>query len=237
MKYPFMNRKFTTACLGLFLSVSAMAQEVQMVTLRFISFPKNANPQPVELLVGPGETMEINAPTNALSTPYQVKRLSTWSVGKIEPAKSAEEKPTFKSYGSAPAPESNDQIILLIRNGKENQDGMQVIPMDNRSNNFGGGQFFFMNAAKVDIAGMLGGTKFTLKPGKFTIIKPAELTKREDDGKGLFFTEFYFRKDDEARPFFSSSWPHNDKARSMVFFYHDLTNDRLRMHTIRDYVP
>lgn len=233
-----MNMKLTTACICLIaFAAPAMAQEAQTVSLRFISFPKNANPEPVQLLIGPGEAMEIKAPTNALSTPYQVKRLSAWSVGKLEPAKSPEEKPAFTSYGSAPALASSSQIILLIRSGKENKDGMQVIPLDDHSNSFGGGQFFFMNAAKVDIAGMLGGSKFTLKPGKFTIIKPAELKSREQDGKGLFFTEFYFRKDDEARPFFSSTWPHNDKARSMVFFYHDLTNDRLRMHTIRDYIP
>lgn len=233
-----MKRKFATSCLGLIaLTVSAMAQEAETVTLRFITFPKSANPEPFQLLVAPGETMEIKAPTNALSTPYQVKRLSAWSFGKIEPGKTAEEPPTFTSYGSAPAPASSDQIILLIRNGKENKDGLQVIPMDNRSESFGGGQFFFMNAAKVDIAGMLGGTKFTLKPGKFTVIKPTELKQREEGGKGLFFTEFYFRKDEEARPFFSSTWPHNEKARSMVFFFHDTKNDRLRMHTIRDYVP
>lgn len=217
--------------------IPAVAQEAKMVNLRFISFPKNANPEPVELLIGPGETMEIKAPTNALSTPYQIKRLSTWSVGKMEPAKNAEEKPAFTSYGSAPSLASSSQIILLIRSGKENKDGMQVIPLDDQSNSFGGGQFFFMNAAKVDIAGMLGGTKFALKPGKFIIIKPTELKQREEGGKGLFFTEFFFRKDEEARPFFSSTWPHNEKARSMVFFHQDLTNKRLRMHTIRDYIP
>ncbi len=26
-------------------------------------------------------------------------------------------------------------------------------------------------------------------------------------------------------------------AQAMVFFYHDTQNDRLRMHTIRDYIP
>jgi hypothetical protein len=217
--------------------IPAVAQEAKMVNLRFISFPKNANPEPVELLIGPDETMVIKAPTNALSTPYQIKRLSTWSVGKMEPAKNKEEIPAFTSYGSAPSLASSSQIILLIRSGKENKDGMQVIPLDDQSNSFGGGQFFFMNAAKVDIAGMLGGTKFALKPGKFIIIKPTELKQREEGGKGLFFTEFFFRKDEEARPFFSSTWPHNEKARSMVFFHQDLTNKRLRMHTIRDYIP
>ena len=33
-----------------------------------------------------------------------------------------------------------------------------------------------------------------------------------------------------------STWRFSEKARTMVFFYHDPYNDRLRFHTIRDYV-
>ena len=94
-----------------------------------------------------------------------------------------------------------------------------------------------MNAAKVDIAGMLGGKKFALKPGAHVLIEPAETRKRQDSSTEQFFTEFFFRKENETRPFFSSTWPHNMKTRSMVFFYHDPHNDRLRLHTIRDYIP
>lgn len=232
-----MNDRMKSIFLLLFLVSPAIAQEAPQVTLRFLSFPKNAAPQPVELLIGEGETIEVKTPTNALSEPYKVNRLSTWAVGKLEPAKSEDEKPVFTSYGSAPALASSDQLILLVRKGKENADGFEVIPMDNRTVSFGGGQFFFMNASKVDIAGVLGGTRFALKPGQRTIIAPTETKKRESTGANQFFTEFFFRKEEEARPFFSSSWPANDKARSMVFFYHDPHNDRLRMHTIRDYLP
>jgi hypothetical protein len=215
----------------------ASAQNAEQVTLRFLSFPKNAAPQPVELLIGEGESMEVKTPTNALSEPYKVNRLTAWSVGKFETAIDKDAEPVFTSYGSAPSLASSNQLILLIRKGKENKDGMKVIPMDNNTRHFGGGQFFFMNATKVDIAGVLGGTKFVLKPGQRTIIAPKETKKRESTGATQFFTEFYFRKETEARPFFSSTWPANKKARSMVFFYHDPHNDRLRMHTIRDYLP
>jgi hypothetical protein len=225
------------ALLTLGIGPTAIAQQAEQVTLRFISFPKSSNPQPVELAVGDGKTLEVKIPTNALSEPYKVPRLSTWAVGKLEPAKNADTIPVFTSYGSAPALASANQIILLIRNGRENADGMRVVPLDNNTRNFGGGQFFFMNASKVDIAGMLGGTQFVLKPGKHTIIEPKEVNRREGGGSESFFTEFYFRKETEARPFFSSTWPANKRARSMVFFYHDTTNERLRMHTIRDYIP
>lgn len=237
-KELYMKRNFHL--IGLVLLVQAspvIADDAQQVTLRFLSFPKSTSPEPVELVIGEGEVLEIKAPSNALSTPYVVKHLGTWSFGKLEPAKSRKEKATFTSYGSAPSIASSDQLILLIRKGRENKDGLQVIPIDNRNSNFGGGKFFFMNASKVDIAGILGETKFTLKPGSQTIIEPAKISKRESDKAERLFTEFFFRKEDEARPFFSSTWPHNVKARSMVFFYHDTHNERLRMHTIRDYVP
>ena len=213
------------------------AQEAEIVTLRILSFPKSRDPQPVELRMGESEVIKVNTPTNALSQPYQVKRLSTWSFGKMEPPKSGEEKANFISYGSAPSIASNKQLILLIRSGQENKDGLRVVVVDDQVGNFGGGKFFFMNAAKVDIAGMLGGKKFALKPGAHMLIEPAETRKRQDSSAEQFFTEFFFRKENEARPFFSSTWPHNVKARSMVFFYHDPHNDRLRMHTIRDYLP
>lgn len=207
------------------------------ITLRFISFPKSLDPKPVELVLGEGKTLEVKIPTNELSGEYKVKRLATWSVGILEPATGKDGKPSFTSYGSAASIASSNQLIILIRKGKENKDGMQVIPIDNNPNNFGGGKFFFMNAAKVDIAGMLGDTKFALKPGSQTIITPAKIIKGDETKADGLFTEFYFRKEEEARPFFSSTWPHNEKARSMIFFYHDTQNDRLRMHTIRDYIP
>jgi hypothetical protein len=215
---------------------SVMAQEPQMVTLRFLSFPKCADPQPVELMIGEGEVLEVKTPTNALSPAYQVKRLATWSVGKLTPAESADQKPSFASYGAAPSLASSDQLILLIRNGKENKDGMQVIPLDNSVSHFGGGKFFFMNASTVDIAGMLGGTEFLLKPNAHAIIEPGTIIKRANADSEQSLIEFSFRKEGEARASYSSNWPSNPKARSMVFFYHDPQNECLRMHTIRDYV-
>lgn len=211
------------------------AQEQDMVTLRFLSYPKSANPEPVELLIGDSSTIKVEAPTNALSQTYQIKRLASWSLGKMEAAKNEGEMPSFTSYGSAPALASSEQLILLIRNGKDNKDGLRVIAIDNTTTHFGRGQFFFMNQSKAVIVGKLGGTEFTLQPGAYTIMESGEVIKREHDVPLL--TEFLARKEHETRPFFSSMWPVNDKARSLIFFGHDSKNDLLRMHTIRDYVP
>jgi hypothetical protein len=209
------------------------AQEGGEVTLQFLSFPKSLDPQPVELLVGEGKTLEVKIPTNELSKPYKVTRLASWAVG--ESTVGEDGKPVFKVFGQAPALASPKQLILLVRKGADNADGMEVIPIDSRVANFGGGKFLFMNAAKIDIAGEIGGEKFAVRPGKHVVVRP--VTGKTENGRKLVHTSLFFRKDDEAKPFFSSVWPLSDKARSLVFFYHDPQTNNLRLHTIRDFLP
>jgi hypothetical protein len=53
----------------------------------------------------------------------------------------------------------------------------------------------------------------------------------KDDAASL-----YFRKGDEARPFFSSEWRIRDDARILVFCYHDPQTTHIRLHAIKDYI-
>ena len=227
---------------SIFLSIPSNGQKPkEIVTLQFISFPKNSKPEPVELLLGDGKTMIVKIPTNDLSKSYEVPKLSTWAVGKTETVKvevdgKEIEKPAFTTYGKAPSIASKTQLILLIRNGKNNADGMKVIPIDNEMENFGGGNFFFYNASTVDIGGLVAKHDFALKPGEFSIVKPV---KGVDERKGMkfAFTKLFYRHKKVTKPFFSSTWQVNKKARSMVFFYHDPHNGRLRFHSIRSFMP
>lgn len=211
---------------ALFAALPCAAQ--QGVTLEFLSFPKTADPKPIELVVGEGETMEVNIPTNELSQAYTVKRQAVWAVG--ETVTDEEGKSAFKVYGQAPALASPKQLILLVRKGGEDSDGFEVIPIANDVAGFGASKFLFMNAAKVDIAGEAGGEKFALKPGNHVVVKP----KPGPNGR-TFHAMFYFRREDEARPFFSSKWPISEESRGLIFFYHDPDSNRLRLHTIRDF--
>jgi hypothetical protein len=225
---PHLARLILVAGFGLSL-LPCSAQEGENVTLQFLSFPKSLDPKPVELLIGDRNFLEVEIPTNELSKPYKVKRLSTWAVGKSGIGEDG--KPAFTVFGQAKALGSAKQLILLVRKGADNADGMEVIPINNDIANFGGGKFLFMNAAKVDIAGEAGGVKFVVKPGSHTIIKP----KADTTGR-TFHAMFYFRKDNEASPFFSSKWPISDKVSNLIFFYHDPETKRLRMHTIRNFL-
>jgi hypothetical protein len=227
--------RFLTICLvcsaAWIMPWSASAQE-QMASVQFVAFPLSSDPQPVELLVGEGKTMEVELPSNSLSLSYKVPATANWILGKT--VEGPDGKPKFDIYGQTRASASDKQVILVIRKGKDNADGFDLVPFDSGSKGFGGGKYLFLNGAKVDIAGDAGGTKFALKPRNHTLIAPNPSEVREER-KYLYITLF-FRKGEEATPFYSSTWRFSEKARTMVFFYHDPHNDRLRTHTIRDYV-
>ena len=205
------------------------AQNAGEVKLRFLSFPKSIEPLKVELRLAEGKTVGVEAPSNEFSQPLSVVSTGVWSVG--ETVEGADGKPAFKEYGRATAPASTQQMLILVRKGDSNADGFDLIALDGKVDAFGGGKFLFLNAAKVDIAGVVGQEKFVVKPGSHTILKP-----KAEEGSQLAHAMFYFRKDDEPRAFFSSRWPVGDQARSMIFFYHDPESKHIRMHTVRDFL-
>ena len=203
------------------------AQNAAKISVRFLSFPKAIEPVKVELRVAENRTLAIEAPSNEFSPPKIVDATGVWSVG--ETVEGPDGKPVFKEYGRVKAPAAPQQMLLLLRKGGSNTDGFDLVALDGNVNAFGGGKFLFMNATTADIAGVVGGEKFVVKPGQHTIVKPKA-------DAGLASASFYFRKDENARAFFSSRWPVADHARGMVFFYHDPESKHIRLHTIRDFM-
>jgi len=209
--------------------IPCAAQNAENVSLRFLSFPKSVDPVKVELRLMEGRTMQIEAPSNSFSRPVSVASPGVWMVG--ENVAGPDGKLVFKELGQTKALASPQQMLLIVRKGEDNAAGFDLIALDGRVAGFGGGKFLFMNAAKVDIAGVVGEQKFVVKPGQHTIIKP-----KPENGEQSFHTQLFFRKDDEARSFFSSVWPVSEQARGLIFFYHDPRTLHIRMHTIRDFM-
>lgn len=224
--------KYSIAFLSLYLFSQACFAQEEKVMLQFVTFPKIINAEPVELLVGEGETIKVELPTNSLSPVYKVNRLSQWALG--ESSIGADEEFAFDVYGKTASLASSKQLILVIRKGAKVSDGLELILMDNQHSKFGGGMYFFMNAAKVDIAVKIGDKKFALKPRKHTLVQPKP-SKVEGKRKYLY-TYIAFRKGTKTVPFYESTWRFSKKARSMVFLYHDPHTKQLRTHSIRDYI-
>jgi hypothetical protein len=207
----------------------------EQVTLQFVTFPKWTTRVPIQMVTGEGETIEFIAPSNSFSKPYQVPKLSQWVFGRETQNEKGD--PIFQTFGQGKALGSKSQLILLIRLGKEPKDGLKAIALDSQLGEFGGGQFFYYNASTFDIGGMMGSSKFILKPGEYRIIKPNAQDIVIKEGMSFVQTVHLYRKEEIQNPFFNSTWHLNPKARSMVFFYQDNDAKRLKMHTLQDFLP
>lgn len=210
----------------------SLAAQTPTVNLRFVSFPKSADAEPVELLLAEGQTMEIELPTNSISKAYTVPALSSWALGKS--ATDAEGESVFLSYGRTRSVGADEQLILVVRKGRDDAAGLELTALKDGGGGFDGGKYLLLNASKVDVAANIGTGKFTLEPRKHGVLAPKP-TKTVGSRK-YCFAKFYFRKGEEIQPFFSSTWRFNEEARSMVVFYHDPKTRQLAVHTIRSFV-
>jgi hypothetical protein len=220
-------RRWSLALLLSAFALQASGQEEGGVRVRFVSFPKSAEPLELEMRVGEEKTVEIKAPSNEVSKPIRVPALSEWVFG--ETVLGQDDKPIFKVLGKGKAVSSPDQIILLVQKGKDRADGYEVLTVDGRAKGFGVGKFLFLNAAQVKIAGDIGSRKFVLIPGAYRVIEP------KNTG-GLCQATLFYDKDGEARPFYDSRWPVSANARAMIFIYHDPTTKKLKLHSLRDFI-
>lgn len=212
--------------------VHCAAQEAEQVKVRFVSFPRSDDPKPVELLVGDKQTIPVDLPTNIISQPHSIRKPSAWTIGKTITDDKGQS--TFKVFGTAPAIDATEQIVLCIRKGKTDEEGFTLIPLDGRGNGFGGGKYIFFNASKVDIACKIGDATAVVKPLDHKLVepKPDEVINERE----MLFVYLYFRRETEATPFYSSSWRYSKNARTMVFLFHDNDSTALKLHVIRDYL-
>lgn len=222
---------FASTLIAICLCATSISQaQEEKVQLQFVSFPKAENPEPLQLVIADGKTIEIETPTNRLSRAYEVSGLKEWTIGKS--VAKDDQKTELQILAKAPALNAKKQIILIIRKGAEGQIELKTI--DGSGSEFGGGKCFIMNASKVDIGGVIGGKKFLTKPDNYVIIQPD--ASNLDAGHQSSNTYIFFRKEDKPEPFFTSTWRLSDKARNLVFVYHESDENRLRLHIIRDYL-
>lgn len=219
----------TLALVAIFSAQFSQAQKPEtQVSLSFVSFPKSAESLKIKLVTGENRTIDIEATSNWISKPIQVPEVGIWVVGKME--QDPEGKTFFKELGRAKSLGTPSQILILIKKEKEDSTGFDVIPLDAYGDQFRGGHFLFMNAARIDVGGVLGDQTFAVKPGQHTIVKPVGVA-----GARNFRVVLSYRQNDQTVPFSSTVWPISKDARSFIFFYQDPTTQHLRMHTIRDF--
>ena len=206
--------------------------QADTVKLQFLSFPQVPNAEPLQLLTGEGEALDVETPTNRLSRTYQVPRLSTWALGRLA---ETEEGLRFKVQGQVQSSGNDHQIVLLIRNPADEEDKFDMMVLGHGGKPLSGGEFFIMNFSKAEIGGVVGDKKFGLKAREHITISPSP--DRLVGERKFAIATLFFKKGEKAEPFFTKQWRLSENANSMVFLYHDPNNDRLRLHTIRNFLP
>lgn len=207
----------------------ASAQEAK-VALRFLVFPQQDIPVPVELLVGEGKTIEVDTPGHELSKRYNVTPLGSVVVGKT--VKDSEGKPSFAIYGQAKAIAAPEQIILLLRKGARHEDGFTVIPIAADVKEFRGGSFLFINASELRIGGTIGNLALDVSPGKLKMLAP----KPDFEGDICQVTLSY-QRGEKTKRFYDTRWPANKDVRALVIFYQNPQTGRLGIAPIMDIIP
>lgn len=192
----------------------AQNQGEKQVSLQFLAFPHQNPPEPIELLTGEGTTIPIDIPGNELSPAYRVKGLSSIVVGVTK--EGAEKKPVFETLAKAPALASTKQIILLLRKGDHNSDGFLMVPVDGDLAKFAGGNYFFINASNLAVAGKIGDKTFALKPGQRSLVQP-----NPNHPNGGCQVTLSFQKEEKWKAFYDTRWTVNKRFRSLIFFYQD----------------
>ncbi len=206
----------------------AHAQE-QKISLRFLAFPQQNEPEPVELLIGENETIAVDTPGHELSKPYLVNALSLIVVGKT--VVNQEGKSVFQSYGQAKSTSASEQIILLLRKGEQPSDGFLVLPIAANLNDFGGASFLFINASKLRIGGVIGDKKLDINPGEQKTITP-----KPDFEGGICQVTLAYLKEEKFKKFFDTRWPANKNVRSLVIFYQNPETGRIGIAPIMDII-
>lgn len=218
---------FVIAITSVLLSV-ASAQDKW--SLQFLAFPKKLKPEPLELLIGEGKTIEVETPGHELSPTYHVAPLQSIAVGKT--TQDEEGKTVFETYGRAKALGTSKQIILLMRKGEDDDAGFVVIPLDGDLANFKGGSYLFINASNLNVGGVIGDKKFALKPGQRRLINPVA-----DHDDGICQVTFAYQREDRWKTFKDTRWPSNERYRSLVFFHQDPGTGRLGVSPVIDMLP
>lgn len=212
------------------LVLPAAAQEAK-VELSFVSFPRAFSVEPVELLIGPEKTIEVEMPSHTISAPVRVPQLGRWQLGKS--GQDEEGEFTFEVFGSVEASSAKNQTLVVFRSKDDGKPKFNVVRLDGDAGAFAGGSQFFYNATKAPIAASVGDQKFALRPGQYKLTNAKASYER--DGREYLSVEFFYQVKDRQEKFESTTWRQNEKVRYMVFFYHDERTKQITTHLLRSY--
>ena len=221
------------AACSLFVVTPVAAQDApSQVELRFVAFPRVANPKPVKLDLGDGKATAVDMPSTNLSKTYKVGAMPEWNLG--ETAKDEEGNPVFESFGKVKALEESRQLIVAWRKGEHAETGLELTAINSTAKGFDAGTCCLINKTDTAIKGSVGGVEFTLQSGENSIITPGASEKKGT--REVSYVKFSYEADDGFKVFHNSIWRKTPTVRTLAFFFTDPKTKKPKFKIIRDYV-
>lgn len=203
------------------------------VAVRFVAAPNAPDEKPLELQTADGSTIAIELPSNNLSPVYQLVRPAEWIIGKTN--MSDDGQSVFQPLGRATSSPGREQLIVVIHADSGQTNALKLVPLIT-STQTAGGSYSLFNASELEVGGSLSAEKFVLAPGAAKALSPSPSESKGT--RDYCYARFFFIKEGQTKqPFYSSAWRLSDRASSFVFFYHEPHHHKLKIHTIRNYLP
>ncbi len=202
--------------------------------VRILVFGRIVGPEAL-LLVDPKtpeKSREEALHLNNFTGPY---RAATRNVLLVAPGAADGETPVTKAKPvakvSIPASFGSRVLLVLVPTGAKN-DGYRVLPMRDDRAGFAPGERRFVNLTPYSLGGQFDGRSVGIKANGVTPIK----LRKPPGGRDNHEVVIYFRMKDKDpwRPLSSTVWPYDPEARSLVFFYWNAQEKRIRIQSIAE---
>ena len=211
---------------ALLLTLAALpASAEEEVKIRALCFPRQAGDSNIELLVGEEETVEISLQSHEFTLPVGVPRMAEWKFGRS--SSDSEGNFRFETHATATPLGTRRQLLVFIRLGPQNEDGFKVLSLNPAK--IKGKDYVLLNLTNGPVAGMVGGKKFRIPPGRRVILAP-----EPDRGEDLCFASLQYQRNEKWRPFFSSNWRLRKNSRSLILIYQTQGQRAPRIHSVID---
>lgn len=196
-----------------------LAARAQGPKLRFLAERAPGGLAEVEMLADTTRSAPFKLPTNNLSIPQDA------------PARAFALVPAGKqtAIASVALPDEGDAfIVLLIPAAK----GYEPVVLTDGDPKFKAGDVYFYNRADKKVLGVVGSSRFTLEPGKGTVLRP-EGARAE----GFYDVAFGVAEEEGNRTLSTTRWPVEEQIRSYVFFFVNPNTRRTDFRAVDEFVP
>jgi len=212
--------RFIYLSLLCFISISLTAQAAEKVEVRFLAarLPKNLGK--VVLATAEARLDPFDLPMNNLSRPQEIPARA-FSILSVEHQ---------KSLATVTLPEEGKSfVILLLPSSKQGYTPL-VMPFDNP--NFKAGDIYLHNNAHKTVLGVVGTSKFALKPKTGNVLHPKGARKER-----FFDVRLGVKEADGNRVLSMTRWPKSKHMRYYVFFYTDPKTKSVAYRAVDEFLP